>query len=307
MHIPNRPILDSIHLLHYFNMLMVECSVTRAAARLNVSQAAMSHALGRLRAVFGDPLLIKRSGGMAPTSRGLELHVQVSDLLHGIDRLFEGPVPFTPSRARMRFTLMLPEFLEHLLIPLLMPRLEREAPEMEVEFRSPDPVHAFEYLEQGIVDLRLGFWPTAATGLRYKMLSRERLVCIVCKGHPSVRSQMNAEDFLNAKHVRIHRGRTSVSMNAVDRAAAALGRKLKVAVRVQSTYGLAQIVSHSTLIGVVNERLARHLCEQFPLQIVQLPLSVPEQRTAMYWHERTHNEDPHRWFRAVITGIVRAV
>lgn len=307
MHIANRPSLDSVRLLHCFDVLMVECSVTRAAARLNVSQAAMSHALGRLRAVFGDPLLIKRSGGMAPTTRGLELHTQVSDLLRGIDRLFEGPLPFTPSSARMRFTLMLPEFLEHLLIPLLMPRLEREAPEVEIEFRSPDPVHAFEYLEQGVVDLRLGIWPTAATGLRYKMLSRERLVCIACKGHPSVRSPMNAEDFFNAKHVRIYRNRTSASMNAVDQAAAALGRKLKVAVRVQSTYGLAQIVSHSMLIGVVTERLARHLSEQFPLQIVQLPLPVPEQRTAMYWHERTHNEEPHRWFRAFVTDIVRAV
>lgn len=307
MHIPNRPLLDSIHLLHCFDVLVVERSVTRAAARLNVSQAAMSHALGRLRAVFGDPLLIRRSGGMAPTSRGLELHAQVSGLLQGVNRLFEGPLPFTPSHARMRFTLMLPEFLEPLLIPLLMRRLEHEAPEVEVEFRSPDPVHAFEYLEQGLIDLRLGIWPTVATGLRYKMLSRERLVCIVCKGRSSVRGQISAEDFLNARHVRIHRDRTSVSMNAVDRAAAALGRKLKVAARVQTTYGLAQIVSHSTLIGVVTERLARHLREQFPLQIMPLPLSVAEQRTAMYWHERTHNEEPHRWFRAVITDILRAV
>ena len=182
MHIANRPSLDSVRLLHCFDVLMAECSVTRAAARLNVSQAAISHALGRLRRLFGDPLLIKRSGGMAPTSRGIELHAQVSGLLHGIERLFEGLLPFTPSRARMRFTVMLPEFLEYLLFPLLIPRLEREAPEVEVEFRSPDPVHAFEYLEHGVVDLRLGLWPTAARGLRYKMLSHERLVCIVQEG-----------------------------------------------------------------------------------------------------------------------------
>jgi len=302
-----RPTLDSVHLLHCFDLLMVECSVTRAAARLNVSQAAMSHALSRLRRLFGDPLLIKRSGGMAPTSRGIDLHVQVLGLLHGIDRLFEEPQPFTPLQTRMRFTVMLPEFIEHCLFPRLMPRLELEAPDIEVEFRSPDPVHAFEYLEHGVVDLRLGLWPTKSRGLRYKMLSRECLVCIVRHGHPLARTALSAEGFFNAKHVRIYRDRTSVSMNAVDQASAALGHKLQVVVRVQNTYGLAEVVSHSSLIGIVTERLARNLSAQHSLQIMPLPLHIPEQRIALYWHERTHGEAPHRWFRSVITDILCGV
>ncbi|MGZ8267585.1 MAG: LysR family transcriptional regulator [Burkholderiales bacterium] len=307
MHVPNRPSLDSIRLLHCFDVLMAECSVTRAAARLNVSQAAMSHALGRLRRLFGDPLLIKRSGGMAPTGRGLELHTQVSGLLHGIDRLFEAPAPFTPARARMRFTVMVPEFLEHLVVPRLVARLEREAPAVQLDFRTPDAVHAFELLERGIVDLRLGFWPTAAGGLHYKMLTRERMVCIARNGHPSIRGRISAEGFLAARHVRIYRDRTSVSMNAVDQAAAQLGRKVQVAVRVQNSYGLAQVVSQSMLIGVATERLARHLATQLPLQVVPLPVPVPDLRTALYWHERTHKEEPHRWLRALVMDVVRSI
>lgn len=303
VHSPARPTIDSIHLLRCLDVLMVECSVTRAAARLNVSQATMSHALARLRQVFGDPLLIKRAGGMAPTSRGLELRTQVAALLRALGRMLEGPTVFTPALARMRFTMMLPEFVEPLLVPALISRLERDAPGVEVEFRAPDPIHAFEMLAQGSVDLRLGYWPTTATGLHYKMLSRERLVCIARRRHPRIRGRIDVEDFLAARHVRTHRERTSVSMNAVDHAVARLGTKLHVAVRVPNAYGLAHVVSQSLLIGIVTERLARHLSGIFPLQAAPLPIAVPERRTALYWHERTHKDEPHYWFRSLVTEI----
>lgn len=273
VHSPARPGIDSVHLLRCLEVLMVECSVTRAAARLNVSQTTMSHALARLRQVFGDPLLIKRAGGMAPTSRGLELRAQVGTVLRGLERMLEGPAVFTPGLARMRFTMMLPEFVEPLLAPALISRLERDAPGVEVEFRAPDPVRAFELLAQGTVDLRLGYWPTTATGLHYKMLSRERLVCIARRRHPRIRGGIDVEDFLAARHVRIHRERTSVSMNAVDHAVAKLAAKLHVAVRVPNAYGLAHVVSRSLLIGIVTERLARHLRGIFPLQVVPVPLA----------------------------------
>ena len=303
MHSAVRPTIDSIHLLRCLDVLMVECSVTRAAVRLNVSQATMSHTLARLRQVFSDPLLIKRAGGMAPTSRGLELRAQVSTMLQGLERMLEGPTVFTPQHARMRYTMMLPEFVEPLLVPALIARLERDAPGVEVEFKVPDPIRAFELLAQGAVDLRLGYWPTTATGLHYKMLSRERLLCIARRRHPRVRGKIDIQDFLAARHVRVHRERTSVSMNAVDHAVARVGGKLKVALRVSNAYGLAHVVSQSSLIGIVTERLARHLSSIFPLEIAPLPISVPERQTALYWHERTHKEEPHRWFRHLITEI----
>jgi len=304
-HTDDRSELGSIRLLQCFDVLMAECSVTRAAARLNLSQTAVSHALARLRVKFGDQLLVKKSGGMTPTARGLELHSQVSSLLKSIERLFEAPRPFTPARTRMRFTVMLPEFLEHLIVPPLVARFEREAPEAEVVFRTSDPERALGYLERGVIDVRLGLWPIADAGLRYRILSRERLVCIARKGHPSIRGTMSPDQFFRAKHVRIFRERRSVSMGAVDSAVAAAGGKLRVAVRVQHAYGLAQIVARSALVGVVPERFAQHLRAELPLQVISIPISIPEQRMALYWHERSHKEEAQRWFRSVVTEIVR--
>ena len=63
-----------LNLLVSLDVLIEEANVTRAAARLGVSQPGLSAQLARLRDLFGDPLLVpSESGrGMLPTSRALE-------------------------------------------------------------------------------------------------------------------------------------------------------------------------------------------------------------------------------------------
>src|SRR5258708_7605348 len=58
-----------LNLLRVFDMLMEQRSVTRAAERLNLTQSAVSHALGRLRGVLDDPLFVRSPGGLPPTAR----------------------------------------------------------------------------------------------------------------------------------------------------------------------------------------------------------------------------------------------
>ena len=87
-------------------MLMAELSVSRAATRLNMSQPAMSHALGRLRRVFDDPLLLKAGREMIPTRRALALKAEVHDLLASAERLTRRPSAFDPASAHVKFTVM---------------------------------------------------------------------------------------------------------------------------------------------------------------------------------------------------------
>ena len=56
-------------LLMVFGALMTERSVTRAAARLHLTQPALSHALSRLREALGDELFVRVARGVVPTPR----------------------------------------------------------------------------------------------------------------------------------------------------------------------------------------------------------------------------------------------
>lgn len=82
-----------IGLLTAFAALIQEGNVSHAAARLNITQPALSGRLTRLRALFGDQLFVPVAGrGVSPTPRAEELSKTLPQLL-GTLRDFVGPAP----------------------------------------------------------------------------------------------------------------------------------------------------------------------------------------------------------------------
>jgi DNA-binding transcriptional LysR family regulator len=83
--------------------------------------------------------------------------------------------------------------------------------------------------------------------------------------------------------------------------------KLRVAVRVQNAFDVSNVIASHDFIATMPERQARMLAQKFPLEILRLPLSVPDMRIAMYWHEHSHKEPTHRWFRERVAEIAKAL
>lgn len=87
------------NLLPIFMALIEERSVTRAADRLGMTQAALSNTLGRLRTVLKDPLLIRESYGMRPTPKAEQLAPELGAALLAIDTVVLGQQDFDPGQA----------------------------------------------------------------------------------------------------------------------------------------------------------------------------------------------------------------
>jgi DNA-binding transcriptional LysR family regulator len=79
-----------VGMLRTFDALMRERSVSRAAARLFLSQPAVSASLNRLREVFDDPLFTRTGHGVTPTPRAHALAPQIGKVLADLARLLEG-------------------------------------------------------------------------------------------------------------------------------------------------------------------------------------------------------------------------
>ncbi|WP_159311559.1 LysR family transcriptional regulator, partial [Raoultella terrigena] len=62
-----------LNLLRVFDEIMAERNLTRAAAKLAITQPAVSNALRRLREVLGDDLVVRSGQGVEPTPRALAL------------------------------------------------------------------------------------------------------------------------------------------------------------------------------------------------------------------------------------------
>src|SRR5271170_7132063 len=108
-----------MNLLVYFDALISEGQVSRAAERVNLSQPAMSLALKRLRELFGDPLLVRTSNGMVPTSRARELIGPVRELLRQSEDLLRPRGQFVPAEASGPVVLISTDYVSLLLMPPL--------------------------------------------------------------------------------------------------------------------------------------------------------------------------------------------
>src|SRR5215469_12498557 len=81
-----------------------------AAQRLGLTQPAISHALGRLRALTGDPLFVRRPGGMAPTAHAVELAPKVDAILALAGEAFDDAGAFQPSQRSRLFRISANDF-----------------------------------------------------------------------------------------------------------------------------------------------------------------------------------------------------
>ena len=87
-----------LNLLVVLNALLDERSVSRAATRLGMSQPAASRALGRLRALFSDRLLVDGPGGYLLTARAEGMRPLLRQTLAGVGEVLDGR-GFDPAQA----------------------------------------------------------------------------------------------------------------------------------------------------------------------------------------------------------------
>src|SRR4051794_5197038 len=92
-----------LNLLVVFETLFQERHVGRAARRMALSQSATSHALGRLRQLFEDPLFVRNPRGVEPTSRGRELAEPIARALAQIRSVMAPTEAFDPAKLRRTF------------------------------------------------------------------------------------------------------------------------------------------------------------------------------------------------------------
>ncbi|MEM1050079.1 MAG: LysR substrate-binding domain-containing protein [Pseudomonadota bacterium] len=141
-----------LNLLLAFDALMEDRSVSKAAARLSLGQSAMSHALKRLRDLFGDDILVRGPGGLVPTDRALALWHPLRRALFDLEEGLAGAAIFDPGRQHRVFRLSVPDYVAALLAPHLVTDARERAPHVAYRIESATRADALAALEDGQID-----------------------------------------------------------------------------------------------------------------------------------------------------------
>ena len=286
-------------------MLMVERSVSRAAARLDQSQPAVSAALKRLRDILGDPLLVKDKQRMVPTERALQLEASVRIVLGEIESLLAPAAEFDPANTKLTFRVGTPDYLAPPLMASLVSYLRMTAPKARLLLLPLGNDYDYEAaLANGELDVVIGNWPQPPEHLRMAILLEDEVVCLVSRDHPRAGSQLTVTDYLNGSHI-VPLTYSVMQRGVVESHLAALRLSREPTVTVPYFSLAPSLLPGTDLIFTTSRHFAEHYARQLPLTVLSAPIDFPSMRFYQLWHSRTQHSQSHAWLRSLLSAVAR--
>ncbi|NDY91846.1 LysR family transcriptional regulator [Ideonella livida] len=294
-----------LNLLVALDALLDECSITRAAERLNLSQSATSNALARLREYFDDELLVQVGRRMEPTPRAESLREPVRDVLMRVDSTIAIQPEFDPARSNRRFKVIASDYTQLILGPHLMTLAQAQGCTAEIEFR-PQVNNPQRDLERGEADFLI--IPHRYTSPEHpsETLLEDRFVCVVWSGSVLAQGTLTRMRYENARHVMMVPPQLSAASESYE---AMLIRQAGI----QRRYGvlthafgpLPAMVVGTDAIATVHARMAHALQGAWPLVVKPVPVDLPAMPQSLQWH-RYRSQDPGlMWLRDLFRAAVR--
>ncbi len=299
-----------LHLIRVLLTVITERSVSRAALRLASSQPAVSAQLKRLRALTGDPLLVRAGHQMMPTERALQLLGPATSLLQDAERLFSPRMrtqAFEAGQSQALFRVAASDYLDPLFLPALVTHLKRAAPGVRLELAPLSEHHDYRRaLAGGDVDLVIGNWLEPPAELHLSRLVSDEVVCLVAETHPAARPSAarawTVQRYLENEHVApmpTHAG----ALGVIDEHLAAQGARRRIVVRASHFSLIPLMVADSLLVLTTGRLFCSRYVDTLPVRIVRCPVAFPPLSYYMLWHDLTHEAGAMRWFREQVREV----
>ncbi|MEY9107621.1 DNA-binding transcriptional LysR family regulator [Bradyrhizobium yuanmingense] len=285
-----------LNLLTALDALLREANVSRAALRIGLSQPATSHALQRLRDIFGDPLLVRTGVRMELTPRALALRAPLAQALDQVRGLFV-PDDFDAARSERQFRLMMPDLAVELLMPPLMAKVTRLAPNVRIDvvpWRGPAIFHA-EFARTIDLVISIG---NAFKGFHRQLLYTDSDALAVRRGHPVGSRLKRREAFLAARHVGvIIRGNAE---DLIDTWLHSKGVERHISLVVPGYLEALHVAARTDLVAFVPRRLIAALSQQLGLVAVTPPLDPGIDEQFMFHPTRAQMDSGSIWLRRLM-------
>lgn len=298
-----------LNLLKVFSAMYAERHTGRAGHRLFMSQSAVSHALSRLRELFGDPLFVRTSEGMRPTSLADRLAEPIDAALRSVDEALRIDDTFDPGRARLDATIAISGMHPLLFLTDLYQQLERHAPGLNLYIRALSHTGLLQALDDGRADLLLGLGLTdrgfASERYEHEDLYDDPLVCVVSSDNPEVGDRLDLETFAALPHLII--ATDVVPSTWIDDLLAVSGLKRRIAVIAPHAQALPLLTAGTRLVATVARSLVIPYAPPGSVRILEPPFPTKPYVFQQIWDARTSSNPGLRWLRGMIRDSVKRV
>ncbi|MFY2560602.1 LysR family transcriptional regulator [Corallococcus terminator] len=290
-----------LNLLRVFVVVAELGSVTAAAARLYLTQPAVSAALRRLTSAVGSPLFVRDGRGLALSARGQRLLASARPHLEALVEAALTPAAFDPRTSERTVRIGLSDASESWLLPRLLQWLASEAPRLRlivlpVQFRTVGAL-----LSASAVDLAVTVADELPSGMQRRELFTEHFMCLHDARRLRLGKTLTLERYLEQEHV-------IVSYNGDLRGVVEdlYGHQRRVRVSIPTFHGLGAILEDSTLVATVPGMVARDVMALRPfLRGMKPPFAMGGAPMELLWRSASEDDEAIRFVREAVVSLTR--
>lgn len=294
------------NLFPVFVEIMRHRSVSKAATALNITQPAASNALARLRHQFGDPLFLRASHGVIPTQLATDI---AADMEHHVERLKR--LTQTQSKQKIdlslidrNFKIIAQDMEEYLILPALISRLEKVAPNLRLEVRPYNRAVFLKELATNQADVILSYLRDSHKNLLSKELFFQDFVCICRMGHAYAEPQLSLSDYTEMRHVLVSPDKGGFK-GLVDEKLKSLGFSRRVVISTPNFFTGCQFVANSDYFLTLPRYIAMRALTFLDIKLYELPFDLEGFSTSIHWHRRFDNDIENKAIRDLIMNVVK--
>ncbi|PHR25373.1 MAG: nodulation protein NfeD [Hoeflea sp.] len=283
-----------LNLLVALDLLLMERNVSRAAAKMHITQSAMSNALARLRDYFRDDLLVQVGRRMDLTPRAELLREPVRDILVRIESSVTATPDFDPTVSDKTFRIFVSDYSLATLVPQFLQLVSPGRFPIRFEFRpqSSDPRKT---LDAGDADLLIIPEEYASQAHPSEVIFTEDFVCIADIDHPRIGDELDLEAFARERHAVMQPPHDATSFETLGMRRHGIDRNIDATTF--SFASLPYLVAGTERLATIHARLAKQACLHLPLKIMPLPFTLAPMRQAIQWHAYRSNDPALNWLK----------
>lgn len=286
-----------LNLLKTFDAIHRHNNLSAAAVELGLTQPAISAALKRLRAQFGNPLFVRTSHGMRPTPHADEMADKIARALHLLRAVGQAAV-FSRSTTTVHYRIYINDVGMLVVMPQVLKHVSEQAPHAKISIVDLRPNEVVDALDSGEIDLAIGYFLGMPNWARQQTIRKTSYVCAVRSNHPDIGDDLSLEQYLRAKH-----GMYSTSgspHSVVDEMLARMNLTRDVTLRVPRFAALPFLIARSDLLVTIPEDLGLAFSRLIDIKLFPPPMPLGHFEIKQYWHERHHAEPAFQWLRSVV-------
>jgi LysR family transcriptional regulator, mexEF-oprN operon transcriptional activator len=277
-------------------------SVTAAAARLYLTQSAISAALGRLKSAIGESIVIRHGRGVVLTERGARLVAEARPHLDAIVQAALLPAGFDPKTTDRTLRLGLADTADEWLLPPLLRLLETEAPNMRlvcspIQFRTVN-----DALATRRIDLAITVADELPASVARRSLVRSGFVCLFDPRFVRLGARPTERAYLEQDHVIV-----SYNNDLRGVVEESFGRERRVKCSVASFGAIGAIVAGGRLVATIPSVVAAKILSVRPqLRVAPIPFAHEPGSIDLLWPTALDDDPACRFVRSAIVQIAEA-